>query len=333
MTFDTAKAETLPLLTASRLKTARACQRLHLFEYVQGYRTTSDASVMRFGTLCHAGLEAWLRAAALSPDERLDATLAALAGEADPFDRARAEALLTGYHFRWTDEPMRVLAVEVKFETDLRNPETGRPSRTWRLGGKLDGVIEIEGEQGIMEHKVTSEDMGPGTTYWSRLRLDGQVSTYFVGAEALGFVPVWCLYDVLKRPAQRPYKATPKDAIKVKRDGTPYAGTRLADETPAEFKARVLASIAEAPNDYYARGRVVRLEHEITEAMTDTWQTARVLHENALRGFAPRNVDACTRFNRPCPFLPVCCGEASLADSTLYRKIESVHPELLEAAP
>lgn len=326
-------AEALPLLTSSRLKTARACQRLHRFEYVEGYRPAADAGAMRFGSLCHAGLETWLRAADLPPDERLAATLAALQGEADEFDRARAEALLTGYHFRWIDEPMRVLAVEAKFETDLRNPETGRPSRTWRLGGKLDGVIEVEAEQGIMEHKITAEDMGPGTTYWSRLRLDGQVSNYFLGAEALGFAPAWCLYDVLRRPAQRPYKATPKDAIKLKKDGTPYAGTRLADETPGEFKARVLAAIAEAPNDYYSRGRVVRLEREVVEAMTDTWQTARILHENGLRGFAPRNVDACTRFNRSCPFLPVCCGEASLDDATLYRKVESVHPELAEVSP
>jgi hypothetical protein len=329
--YDLARAEALPLLTASRLKTARACQRLHLFEYVQGYRPAADASVMRFGTLCHAGLEAWLRSAALPPEERLGAMLAALAGEADPFDRARAEALLTGYHLRWIDDPITVLAVEVKFETELRNPETGRPSRTWRLGGKLDGVIAIDHEQGIMEHKITSEDMGPGTTYWSRLRLDGQVSTYFLGAEALGFAPAWCLYDVLKRPAQRPFKATPPEAIKLKKDGTPYAGTRLADETPEEFRSRVLAAIAEAPSDYYARGRVVRLEKEIAEARADTWQTARILHENGLRGFAPRNVDACIRFNRACPFLSVCCGEASLDDPTLYRKIESVHPELTEA--
>jgi hypothetical protein len=321
-----------PLLTASRLKTARACQRLHRFEYVEGYRPNADASAMRFGSLCHAGLEAWLRAADIPPSDRLDAMLAALAVEADPFDRARAEALLTGYHFRWVEEPMRVLAVEVKFETDLRNPESGRASRTWRLGGKLDGVVEVESEQGIMEHKITSEDMGPGTTYWSRLRLDGQVSTYFRGAEALGFDPAWCLYDVLKRPAQRPYKATAPEAVKLKKDGTPYAGTRLMDETPAEFKTRVMDAIAEAPADYYARGRVVRLAREMDEAMADTWQTAQILHENELRGFAPRNVDACVRFNRACPFLPVCAGEASLSDSTLYRKIETVHPELADAS-
>jgi hypothetical protein len=331
--YELARAEAMPLLTASRLKTARACQRLHLFEYVQGYRPAADAGAMRFGTLCHAGLEAWLRAADLQPDDRLAAMLSALAVESDPFDRARAEALLTGYHLRWIDEPMRVLAVETVFNTELRNPETGRASRTWRVGGKLDGVIEVDLEEGVLEHKITSEDMGPGTTYWARLKIDGQVSMYFVGAEALGFTPRWCMYDVLKRPAQRPFKATPPESRKIKKDGTPYAGTRLSDETPAEFRARVLEAIAENPNDYYARGRVVRFETEIAEAMADTWQTARILHENGLRGFAPRNVDACIRFNRACPFLPVCAGESSLDNPGLYRKIASPHPELAEVAP
>lgn len=323
--FGTARAGQLPLLTASRLRTARACQRLHRFEYVQGYRPVADASVMRFGSLVHAGLEQWL----LAPtDGRLAAALAAVAVEADPYDRARAEALLIGYDTRWSDEPMKVLVVEARFETELRNPETGRPSLTWRLGGKLDGVVEIDAEQGVIEHKITSEDMGPGTSYWARLRLDGQISTYFLGAEALGFKPAWCLYDVLKRPQQRPLKATPVENRKIKKDGTPYAGTRFEDETPDEFRARVIEAIAEAPNDYYARGRVVRLDGELEEAMADTWQTARMLHENERRGFAPRNVDQCIRFNRVCPFLPCCTGEASPDDPTRYRKSRSVRPEL-----
>jgi len=319
----------LPVLTSSRLKTARACQRLHRYQYTLGYRPLAESSAARFGTLVHLALEAWMR----STNDRLAAALQVLElTEADPFDRARAAALVTGYHFRWADEPMKVLTVEAKFETDLRNPSTGHPSRTWRVGGKLDGIVEVNDDPMVLEHKVTSEDMGPGTTYWARLKLDGQISMYFVGANALGFDVKGCIYDVLKRPAQRPYKATPLEDRKLKKDGTPYASTRMSDETPEEFKARVMEAIAENPTDYYSRGTVVRLEGEVEEALTDVWQTARILHENELRGFAPRTVEACIRYGSPCPFLPVCSGEASLEDATLYRKLTDVHPELSEAA-
>jgi hypothetical protein len=38
----------------------------------------------------------------------------------------------------------------------------------------------------VVEHKTSSEDVTPGSFYWSRLRMDGQVSVYFDGARALG---------------------------------------------------------------------------------------------------------------------------------------------------
>ena len=38
---------------------------------------------------------------------------------------AEAEAMLRGYHARWSDEQLEVLAVESEFACALTNPETG----------------------------------------------------------------------------------------------------------------------------------------------------------------------------------------------------------------
>jgi hypothetical protein len=65
----------LPVLSASRLHAARACQRLHKLKYLDGYRAAVEADTLRLGSLIHRGLEAWWRAPA---GERLDAALAAL---------------------------------------------------------------------------------------------------------------------------------------------------------------------------------------------------------------------------------------------------------------
>lgn len=320
----------LPLLTASRLKDACACQRLHHYRYGMGYRPAVEAGVLRFGTLVHRGLEAWWRA----PVElRLDAALGAVAGEADAFDKVRAEELLRGYHFRWETEPYEVLSVEAKFETDLRNPATGSASRTWRLAGKLDVLVRDlrDGLVRLVEHKTSSENIEPGSEYWRRLRMDGQISTYYTGAAALGHAVAGCVYDVLGKPTLKPGKATPLEARKYRKDtGALYAGQRAEDETPEEFRARLVADIAAHPSRYYQRCEVVRLEAEMREAQFDVWQTAKQIRDAELANFAPRNPDACVRYGRTCSFFDVCTGAASLDDPALFVQSAERHPELSE---
>ena len=318
----------LPILTASRLSNARACQRLHHYRYNLGYRPAEDPATLRFGTLIHAGLEAWW--ADPNPNYALDQALFAMAGEADPFERATAEALLAGYDARWSEDKAKyqVVQVEAEFRAPLVNPETGRPSQTWQLGGKIDALAtEIDsGRRILIEHKTTSEDLSPGTDYWRRLRMDGQVSLYYAGAEELGFPSDSCLYDVLRKPLQRPKKKAAE--VKLKKDGTPYANQQAADETPEEFRARIIEAIAEDPNAYFARAEVVRLEGEVAESVFDVWQLGQQLREADRLERYPRNPGACLQYGRTCPFLGVCSGETSLDDPTLYRRISTPHPEL-----
>lgn len=343
----------MALLTASRAKAARACKRLHHLEYDEGYRPATEEDVLRFGSLVHAGLEAWWNAkkAGQPQDTWLDAALAALVGEMDPYDLARAQVAMTGYHLRWKDEPFEVLAVEVRFETDLRNPGTGRASRTWRLAGKIDVVVKDlrDGLVRVVEHKTCGEDCSPGSDYWRRLRMDGQVSVYFEGATALGYDASACLYDVLAKPALRPSAVPVLDADGVKqvfdlhgervrtKDGKKWRETgdtaqgftlQTRPETPEEFKDRLLAAVAENPDRYFARGDVVRLEAEMNEALFDIWQLGLEVREGQVAKRFPRNSDACVRFGRTCPFWAACTGEASLDDPTKFTRLTNVHPEL-----
>jgi hypothetical protein len=325
----------MKLMTSSRAKDYRACPRLHQIQYELGFRPLSEADVLRFGTLFHKGLEAWWRAwlAGLPQEQWLTLALAAMAGESDPFDRVRAEELMRGYHFRWKDERYEVVAVEQEFETELRNPATGVASRTWRLAGKIDVTVR-EADSGralTVEHKTSSEDISPGSEYWRRLRMDGQVSTYYAGAQSLGLDVEGCLYDVVGKPKLRPYKATPEASRKYKADGTLYANQRADDETSEEFRERLRADIAENPAAYFQRGEVVRLESEMEEAMFDLWQLGQQIREAELAKRAPRNPDSCVRYGRTCPYFDVCSGAASLEDPALFVKKE-IHPELSTAA-
>lgn len=319
----------MELLTNSRTKTARACMRLHWLRYDLGWTSVVEAAALRFGDLFHRGLAAWWIGT-----YRLDEALGAMQGEADPFERAKAEALMIGYDARWSgDFSWETLAVEQEFNTLLRNPETGRASKTWTLGGKLDLVVRSSGRVLGGEHKTASDDITPGSPYWLRLRMDSQISIYYDGAAALGYHVEGFLYDVIGKPALRPLKATPMDARKYTKatktePSRLYANQRETDETPEEYRDRILADIAANPNSYYQRGEVVRLESELAEARADLWQTAQAIQTARRTGQYPRNPDACVRYGRTCEFFEVCTGQASLEDATRFRRLESVHPEL-----
>jgi hypothetical protein len=314
----------LPLLTNSEMRTFRRCPREHHYSYRLGYRPVKRADALRFGSLIHTGLEVWWKTT------DLDAALRAMkAEESDPFELAKAEAMLMGYHARWIAEPLDVLAVESQFECALTHPTTGQASTTARLGGKVDAVARTpDGKVWLVEHKSTSEDVEAGSGYWKRLRLDSQVATYFVGARSLGFDVAGCLYDVLKKVALKPYKATPPEDRKFKKDGTLYANQRTVDETPEEYRARILADIAERPSHYYVRATIVRSEDEEKEAAADAWMHAQAIHEAEVLGRHPKNVDSCLRFSRECDYFAACTGTASITDPLRYRKAKSAHEEL-----
>lgn len=341
------------LMTASRARVARSCRRRHQYQFLLGYRPTEDAAALRFGTLIHHALEAWwLAAKAQRPvDEWLNAAMTALAErEADELDLARAQVMVMGYHLRWAGEPYEVLAVEAEFNAPLRNPLTGRVSQVWRLGGKVDVLARDlrTGSVCLIEHKTTSEDVSPGSDYWKRLRMDGQVSTYFEGARHLGHDVAVCVYDVLAKP-KHTLKAVPLlddhgnkvvlDASgervrtaqgKWRQTGDAAQGYVLQTrpETLDEYKARLVEELGAEPQRYWCRGDVVRLEAELHGALLDTWQLAQSLREEQLAGRYPRNPDACMAPGRTCPFFAVCAGEASIDDERLFTRSTDAHPEL-----
>lgn len=322
----------LPLLTNSRAKSFRRCARHHQYAYQMGIRPVAKAAPLTFGAWFHTMLEAWWSATS----DHLGVALAVLeapeANDLDPFDRVRAQELMLGYDARWGDEPLMVELVEAEFECDLRNPETGRPSQTWRLAGKIDAIATRESVPWIVEHKTTSEDVSPGSTYWQKLRLDTQVSTYFLGAESLGYDVRGCIYDVIKKPALRPLEATPEDKRKYKADGSLYAAQRDRDETPEEFRERFRAYVQDHLTELFVRGDVVRMQGELDDANFDLWQTARLIREAELADRHPRNPDACFQWSRACEYWEVCTGSASLGDATRFRKVETPNEELTSNA-
>src|SRR5580692_6657637 len=143
----------LPLITTSELKSFRSCKRQHHYSYRLGYRSIDKAGPLRFGTAIHNALEVWWSPKTLCD---LGAAIEAIDsnGEIDPFERAKARAMMMNYHARWSGEDYEILHVEKEFEAPLVNPNTGKPSNTYQLGGKIDVIIrKPNGDVFITEHK------------------------------------------------------------------------------------------------------------------------------------------------------------------------------------
>lgn len=194
------------LWTASRLRVLRECPRKHQLRYMIGLSTPATAE-MRFGTVGHAALEAYLRTwQAGDLEGRLGAALAVIDG-LPAFERTKLRLLIIAYHERWGGEDWEILAVEQEFRYELGDH---------LIGGKIDGLIRerATGRVFVLEHKFTGTETSLGGPYWERLALDTQVSIYIDGAAMLGHEIAGCIYDVIKRPEHEQLLATPEAARK-----------------------------------------------------------------------------------------------------------------------
>jgi hypothetical protein len=134
---DSVAVTQLELLTQSSLRAYRSCPRKYYYRYeLQMRPLRAEAEPLRAGKSVHAALEAWSKSGG-----DLALALTCLDKE-DPYKYAKESAMVTGYHARW-EKPTGVIAVEKEWQMELVNPETGAASRTFRLGGKMDGVVEV----------------------------------------------------------------------------------------------------------------------------------------------------------------------------------------------
>jgi hypothetical protein len=309
----------MELLTHSRLSCARSCLRRHLLRYELGLRPEEDAEPLQLGTLYHRMHE--LNSA--------DACAALATQCPDPFRGMLAHALWA-HHPLCTHKPQfEVLAHEVQFEFPLRNPDTAGTSRTFMVAGKIDKIIRLsDGRIAVLEHKTTASDIGPGSDYWLRVRMDQQVTLYLHGARAAGFDATTIVYDVAKKPSQRPYKATPHESRKYTKDGRLYANQREFDEQPAEYYDRIAAELADHQSEYYAAHEIARMQTDLDLCDREIWQQAQTIMSARAKSAWYRNPDACTGRAR-CEYLDVCSLdlEHGVVPSG-FRKVDNVHPEL-----
>ena len=188
------------VLTYSALNTFRNCPRKYKLRYLDHLRPQAQPDSLAFGSVIHEALERWYRLPAdshrpLAILDFLDATYPNR--QANEHEKARwhlARAMMTGYARRYACEPFDVLEIEKTFEGQIRNPDTGRQSQTFTMAGKVDGIVRLDGEVYLAEHKTASSLTGD---YLDRLWTDTQIALYSFYLRELGYPVVGVIYNIL----------------------------------------------------------------------------------------------------------------------------------------
>jgi len=353
--------DTMSLLTNSSMNCFRSCPRRYWLAYEQGVRPDRPAQPLRMGQAFHRGLE--LRAKGYAEDE---AIIGATTGYAIPplwcetneqvhkwnIERETVAQLLAGHFWRWSHEPMEHVATEQTFEMPLRNPESGRPSRTFWLAGKFDGIVRLpDGRMALYEAKTTGDSIDPDSDYWRCLRMDAQISLYTLAARLMEYDVQTIIYDVTRKPSIAPKQIPLLDDEGAKivlgvdgervfnKNGSPRQSgdaskgwtLQSATETPYEFGERLTDDIVERPDFYFARMEIPRLDADLEEFKFEVWQIGEMIRDCRRYGRWPRNVKSCIGYGK-CPYFELCANgvDVTAGVPSGFVRVDDVHPELGE---
>lgn len=338
-------------ITNSRLACLKTCMMRHFYMYELGIRQRQVATPLRMGRAVHHGLDLLAGGATLNEaiaqattDYEVPPDWVQTDEQAEDWavERETVAAMIAGYRWRWGAETAEIVATERAFDIPIINPETGAPTPSFRAAGKIDKIIRLaDGRLAIREHKTSGEDLAPESDYWARLRIDQQISLYFIAARKAGFDVQTVEYDVLRKPTIRPRKLTKAELSELFTAKT-YCGYDVDDntnaaahlsgrETPTLYGLRLLSDMAQRPEFYFARQEIPRLDSDLRSFEFELWQFQQLLRDCQRNERWPRNTAACLHPSK-CPMWELCiAGVIPQPSDPLpsgYERVDHVHPEL-----
>jgi RecB family exonuclease len=281
----------MDVLTYSRISMRARCPQREYYHYTMLLRPKQVQWALDVGSAFHAGMEAWNKgageeeavAAALA---RLDEVAQRIEDEAEldklPVKRIQVEVMTRVATRRF--ERYEPVAVEREFDVPIKNPLTGRPSRTFRLAGKIDAVVRTpDGKYWLFEYKSSGQTL---EQFRLRYGLDSQISIYTLAArEALGIEVEGALVRVLVKTRTEPRRG----------------------ETLEEYRERLMELYETESERLISEDLVIRTPEQLEQARRELWAEVQSRLFDAKLGVVRRNPQACTDFGG-CPFRAACLG-------------------------
>lgn len=306
------------LLTYSALNTFRNCPRRYKNRYLDNLRPRERASALSFGGVVHSAIELWYRSqvGGASWESRMIEVYAFI-NEAFK-DRTNdsqqlaawhlAAAMMRGYAMRYETEDFEIVEVEKEFIGEIRNPETGRLSQTFRMAGKVDAIVRCHDGLYLLEHKTAST---VDASYLDKLWTDTQIALYCYYLRELGYPIVGVIYNVLlksrlkqgKGETQAEYEQRKAELAAKNKSGKSTAKRQLP-ETDDEFQSR-LAEWYSRPEAFH-REYIYLSEDRLAMLQDEVWEITQQYLDARRRGKWLLNTSNCFSYQRPCEYLPYC---------------------------
>jgi len=304
----------MQLMTYSAFNAARNCQKKYELRYREHLRPREKAESLAFGSVIHRALELWHR----QPEDAhrlfkvLDQIDAAYPNRtADPAEKHAwhvAKAMMAGYAARYPGEAFDVVEIEKEFEAPIVNPETGADSRSFRMAGKVDGIVRGKDGLYLLEHKTAG---ALTRDYLERLWTDTQIAAYAHYLRENGYPVVGVVYNVLLKTrlkqregeTEEEYQAR-KAALAAKNKSGRSTAQRQEPEADEDFQARL--SDWYAKPDAFHRETIYLSQDRLDMLREEIWQGCQMLLEANRRGKWLLNTSHCHAWGRPCEYYPYC---------------------------
>ncbi len=318
----------LMVTTYSMWNQFRNCRKAAELRYLQHLVPIERDRNLHFGSLIHECLELWHRQRDLARVlDLIDRRCAARAQDEDQKrDWHLATAMMRAYAERYAEEEFEIVALEHVFEGPIVNPATGSASRSFRLAGKVDGIVRTGGEHFILEHKTASQI---DSDYLERLWTDFQITLYahYVG-QTMGVPITGILYNVLVKArlqqsrgeTEEEFEARRAELLARSKTGRTTA-RRREPESDDDFQRRLAEKYADPAMFhremlYLSRDRFDILRSEL-------WELTQAFLDARRRGVFYQNTSFCFNYQRPCPFFALCRsnGNPNVIEN-FYQRVE-----------
>jgi RecB family exonuclease len=302
------------LLTYSALNTFRNCPRKYKNRYLDNLRPRERAEALSFGSVIHTAIELWYRSSDVESRLRDVLTYVDDAFENRVVDFNQmvqwhlATAMIRGYAERYAIEEFEVVEVEKEFVGEIRNPDTGRQSQTFRIAGKVDGIVRCHDGLYLLEHKTASNI---DASYLDKLWTDTQIALYCYYLRELDYPIVGVIYNVLlksrlkqgKGETQAEYEVRHAELAAKNKNGKSTA-KRQMPETDDEFQSR-LSEWYSRPEAFH-REFIYLSEDRLAMLQDEVWEITQQYLDARRRGKWLLNTSNCFSYQRPCEYLAYC---------------------------
>jgi hypothetical protein len=289
----------------------RNCRKAVDWRYLQQLVPLQRDRNLHFGSLIHECLQSWHARRDLA--EVLDLIDRRCMNRTQDEDQRRdwhlATAMMKGYAARYPAEEFEVIALEKAFEGPIVNPSTGAASRSFKLAGKVDGILRIGGGFFILEHKTASQ---VDADYLEKLWTDFQITIYAHYVEQTMGIPITgILYNVLVKAKLQQSKGETEEEFQTRRaellakskTGKTTAKRKLP-ESDEEFQQRLAEKYAEP--EMFHREMLYLSRDRFDILRSELWELTQAFLDARRRGVFYQNTAFCFNYQRPCPYFALC---------------------------